>query len=56
MPNVWTDDLTERENENMRENHSFKISDLSIEFPDVSQATLFRIVADTLGYCKLHLR
>ena len=52
-PSIWTDDLAEHVNAKVRENHHFMISDLCTEFPDISKTTLFRIVADTLGYCKL---
>lgn len=55
-PSVRTDDLAERVNAKVRENRRFTISDLSIEFPEVSKTTLFRIVTDTLGYRKLCAR
>ena len=48
-----TDDLSEHVTVIVRENHCSTFSDLSTEFPEVSKATLFRIVTDTFGYCKL---
>ena len=47
---VQTNDLAECVNAKDRENCQFTINDLSIEFPEVSKITLFKIVADTLVY------
>ena len=41
-------DLGECVNAKVRENHRFMISNLSIEFPEVSQTKLLRIVTDTI--------
>lgn len=47
------DDLAECVNPKVGENCCFRISDLSIEFPEVSKTTLLRIVTSILGYCTL---
>lgn len=55
-PSVQTDDLIERVNAKVRKNHRFMVSDIHIEFLEVSKTTLFTFVTDIVGYCKLCAR
>lgn len=55
-PSVVTDDLVEKVNAKVRENRRFTISEISIQFPEVSRALIHEIVTEKLGYKKLCAR
>jgi len=52
-PSVITDDLAEKVNTTIRGNCHFTISELSLEFPQVSRSVIYDIVSEKLGYKKL---
>ena len=55
-PSVITDDLVEKVNTALRGNRRFTISELSLEFPQVSRSMIYDIVSEKLGYKKLCAR
>jgi len=56
QPSVITDDLMEKVNTIIRGNCRFTISELSLEFPQVSRSVNYDIVSEKLGYKKLCAR
>ena len=48
-PSVMTDDLVEKMNTTLRGNSRFTISELSLEFPQVSRSVIYDIVSEKLG-------
>ena len=55
-PSLVNDDLVRKFNERMREDRRFTISDLSIQFPEISRTLLYDIVSNHLGYWKVCAR
>ena len=55
-PSVIRDDLMEKVNRTIRGNRRFTISDLSLEFPQVSRSVIKDIASEKLGYKKLCAR
>ena len=53
---VIKDDLVEKMNTTIRGNRRFTISELSLEFPQVSRSVIYDIVSEKLGYKKLCAR
>jgi len=49
QPSVITDDLEEKLNTTLRGNHCFTISELSLEFPQISRSVIYDIVSEKLG-------
>ena len=50
------DDLVHKVNERVLDNRRFKISDLSLHFPQISRTLLYDIVSGHLGYQKVCAR
>ncbi|GBN27128.1 hypothetical protein AVEN_120324-1 [Araneus ventricosus] len=55
-PNLVTDELTIKINEKIRENHCLTITQLLLEFPQISGSLLHEIVVRKLGYHKFRAR
>ena len=55
-PSVITDDLVDKVNTTIRGNRRFTISELSLEFPQVSRSMIYDIVSEKLGYKTLCAR
>lgn len=55
-PSLINVDLLEKIETKIRENRRFTISDLAVEFPDVSRTVLYRTVTEDLHYRKLCAR
>jgi hypothetical protein len=49
-PSLVTDDLVQHDDQLVREQHGFTVSELSLEFPQVSQMVLCEIFTKKLGY------
>ena len=52
-PSLVNGDLVRKVNERVRDDSRFKISDLSLHFPQISKALLYDIVSSHLSYRKL---
>lgn len=55
-PTVITDRLVDEVNAKIRENRRLTISELSLQFPNVSRSVIYEIVTEKLGYKKLCAR
>ena len=55
-PSVITGDLMEKVNTTIRGNRRVTISELSLEFPQVSRPVIYDIVSEKIGYKKLCVR
>ncbi|GFW91480.1 uncharacterized protein TNCV_3376441 [Trichonephila clavipes] len=51
-PSVITDDLIQAVETKIRENRKFKITTLSLEFPDVCRSVVYKIVTEDLNFKK----
>jgi len=49
-PSLMNDDLVRKVNERLRDDRRFTISDLSLQFPQISRTLLYDIVSSHLGY------
>jgi len=53
-PSLVNDDLVRKVNERVGDDRRFKISDLSLHFPQISRTLLYDIVSSHLGYRRPH--
>jgi len=53
-PSLVNDDLVRTFNERVRDDRCFTISDLSLQFPQISRTLLYDIVSSHLGRRRLH--
>ena len=51
-PSLVNDDLVCNVNERVRDNRRFTVSDMSLQFPQISRTLLYDIVSSHLGYRK----
>ena len=52
-PSLVNDDLVRKVNVRVRDDRCFKISDLSLHFPQISRTLFYDIVSSHLGYRKV---
>ena len=53
-PSLVNDDLVRKVNERVRDDRRFTISDLSLQFPQISRTLLYDIISSHLGYRRPH--